>query len=220
MNNRPMLQLHYYPGNASLAPHILLHEMGLPFELKRVDRDRGEHKSPEYLKLNPNGLIPVLVEGDFVLYESAAICLHLVDTHPEHGLAPPLGTRERAQFYKWLVWMTNTLQPALIRYYYPDRLVDPGNADGAAQVKRQAEAAIGPMLDQIEAQLAGHGGPWLLGERYSACDAYAWMLCRWTRGFARPARSLPHCGAFLQRMLERPAVQRVIAAEQLSQPLV
>lgn len=215
-----MLHLHYFPGNASLAPHILLEEMALPFELKLVDRNQGEHKSPAYLKLNPNGLIPVLIDGDLVLYEAAAICLHIVDTHPENELAPPLGTAERAHFYKWLVWMTNTLQPTLIRYYYPERMVDPGNTEGAAQAKRQAEAQASALLDQLDAQLASHGAPWLLGERYSACDPYAFMLGRWTRNFARPARSLPHLGPYLQRMLERPAVQRAVATEQLPPPIV
>ncbi|HET7525157.1 MAG TPA: glutathione S-transferase N-terminal domain-containing protein, partial [Burkholderiaceae bacterium] len=94
-----MLALHYYPGNASMIPHILLHELKLPFELKLVNRTQGAHKSPAYLKLNPNGLIPVLEDGPLVLYETAAICLHLVDTHREAGMAPELGTRERGHFY-------------------------------------------------------------------------------------------------------------------------
>lgn len=215
-----MLQLHYYPSNASMAPHILLRELGAVFELVRVDRGNGEHKSPAYLKLNPNGLIPVLQDGELVLYETAAILLHLADTHAQAGLAPALGTAERAQFYKWLIWLTNTLQPALIAYYYPERWVDEGNAAGAAQVKAQAEARIGPLLDQLEAQLARHGGPWLLGQHYSAADPLAFMLCRWTRGFARPARSLPRLGDYLQRMLARPAVQQAIAVEGLPQPWV
>lgn len=214
------LTLHYAPSNASMAPHILLQELGVPFKLQRVDREHNEHKSAAYLKLNPNGLIPVLTQGDLVLYESAAICLHLVDTHPEMGLAPALGTPARAQFYKWLVWLTNTLQPLLIHYFYPDRIVDPGNAEGAAQVKRQAEARATLLLGQLETQLLAGGGPWLLGEHYSAADAYAFMLCRWTRNFAQPARSLPALGAWLNRMLARPAVQRVIASEQLPQPWV
>ena len=66
-----MLQLHYFPSNASITPHILLEEMGLPYELKLVDRANNAQKSPEYLKLNPNGLIPVLVDDDLVLYETA-----------------------------------------------------------------------------------------------------------------------------------------------------
>jgi len=215
-----MIQLHYYPSNASFAPHALLHEIGVPFQLQLVDRTRAAHKSPEYLKLNPNGLIPVLLDGDLVLYETAAICLHLVDTQPQAGLAPAVGTAERAQFYKWLVWLTNTLQATLIHYFYPERLVDDGNAAGAAQVKAHAQARVGELLEQIDAQLASHGGPWLLGGRYSAVDPYAFMLCRWTRGFpARPARDYAHIGPYLQRVLARPAVQRAVATEQLTEPV-
>lgn len=215
-----MIQLHYGPGNANMAPHIALQELGVPFELIKVDRANNAHKSPEYLKLNPNGLIPVLVDGDLVLYESAAILLHLADSHPAGGLIPAVGTAERAHLYKWLIWLTNTLQPALINYFYPERWVAEGNAAGAAEVKARAVAKVGELLDQIETQLAGHQGPWLLGADYSIADAMAFMLCRWTRGFERPARSLPHIGAYLQHMLERPAVQRMLAAEGLAQPFV
>lgn len=216
-----MITLHYHPGNASFAPHVLLREIGVPFELRLVDRARDEHKSPAYLKLNPNGLIPVLVDGDLVLYEAAAICLHLADTHPSAGLAPALGSSERAHYYKWLVWLTNTMQATLMHYFYPERLVDAGNADGAAQVKAHVTARVHGCLAQIDAQLASQGGPWLLGNDYRAADAYAFMLCRWTRGFAeRPARDWPHIGPYLQRVLARPAVQAAITAEQLPAPLV
>jgi glutathione S-transferase len=66
-----MIRLHYYPGNASFTPHVLLHELGVPFERVLVDRNQGAHKSPAYLKLNPNGLIPVLEDDGLVLYERA-----------------------------------------------------------------------------------------------------------------------------------------------------
>ena len=216
-----MITLHYFPGNASFTPHVLLHEIGAPFELQLVDRANNAHNSPAYLKLNPNGKIPVLVDGDIVLYETAAIALHLADTHPAAGLAPALGTAERAQFYKWLMWLTNTVQATLIHYFYPDRMVDEGNAAGAAQLKAHAQQKVGACLAQIDALLAGHGGPWLLGAHYSALDPFALMLCRWTRGFSdKPARDYPHIGPYLQRMLARPAVQRVFEAEKLSGPLV
>ncbi len=215
-----MIQLHYHPGNASMTPHILLEELGVPFGLKLVDRSVGAHKTAEYLKLNPNGLIPVLTDGPLVLYETVAICLHLTDTNPRAGLAPVLGSAERAHFYKWLAWLTNTLQSGLILYFYPERWVNDGNAEGAAQVKAHAESKIVGLLEQLDAQFGSHGGPWLLGDRYSAADPYAFMLCRWTRGFARPARSLPLLGHFLERMLARPAVKRVFATEKLSAPFV
>jgi glutathione S-transferase len=215
-----MVTLHYFPGNASLIPHLLLEELGVPFELALVDRANQAHKAPAYLALNPNGLIPVLVErraeGDLVLYETAAICLYLLDTHPGSGLAPEHGTTARAHFDKWLVWLTNTLQAALIVYFYPERWAD--DAAAVAQVKAHAEAKIGAMLDQLDSQLADQ--PWLLGEAISAVDLYAFVLCRWTRGMARPARSLPRLGPWLQRLLARPAVQRAFATEGLVAPLV
>jgi glutathione S-transferase len=212
------LTLHYYPGNASMTPHILLRELGLPFELQLVDRAQAAHKSAAYLKLNPNGLIPVLQDGDLVLYETAAIVLHLVDSQPQAGLAPAVGTPERAEFYKWLVWLSSTLQAMMPHYFYSDRLVAQGNAAGAAEVKAQAETKIAGMIDQIEARLSTR--PWMLGERFSALDPYTFMLCRWTRGMQRPARTLPHLGPWLQKMLERPAVQAMLDAEGLKPPLV
>ena len=220
-----MITLHYHPGNASFAPHVLLHEIGVPFELNLVDRAAGAHKSAAYLKLNPNGLIPVLVDGDLVLFETAAICLHLADTHPTAQLAPALGTAERAQLYKWLMWLTNTLQATLINYFYGDRLVDSGNTEACAQIKAHTQARVGECLAQIDAHLASHleqgSGPWMMGQRYSVLDPYTWMLCRWTRGFGdRPARSYPHIGPYLQRVQQRPAMQRAIAAEKLTEPLV
>jgi glutathione S-transferase len=215
-----MITLHYFPGNASMTPHMLLRELGIPFELALVDRAKAAHKSPDYLKLNPNGLIPVLVDGELVLYETAAIVLHLVDTHPQAGLAPALATAERAHFYKWLVWLSSAVQSQMPMYFYSERYVNPGNTAGAAEVKAQAETRIAALTDQLEAQLASHGGPWLLGERFSALDPYAFMLSRWTRGMQRPARTLPRLGAFQQRMLARPAVQQVFAAEGLAPPFV
>jgi glutathione S-transferase len=215
-----MIRLYYFPGNASLTPHMVLEELRVPFELLLVDRANAAHKSPEYLKLNPNGLIPVLADGDLVLYETAAICLHLADTHPQARLAPPVGSAERAHFYKWLVWCSATLQAMLIHYFYGERMVNEGDTDAAAQVEAHAEARVGGMLDQLDAQLASHGAQWLLGPDFSVVDPYALMLCRWTRGFARPARSLPHLGPYLQRVLARPAVQRAFATERLQPPLV
>ena len=223
-----MLQLHYFPGNASLIAHLVLEEIGAPFTLKQVDRANAAHKSPAYLAMNPNGLIPVLVDdGDvhgrdggevapLVLYETAAICMHLADTNPGAGLLPALGTRERALAYQWLTWCTNTFQAWLIVYFYPERWAD--DAAGAATVKAHAEAKIGALLDQIEAQLAHHGGPWLLGDRFGLADSYAVVLCRWTRAFKRPARDLPNVRPWLDRMLARPAVQRAFATEGLAAP--
>jgi glutathione S-transferase len=220
-----MPTLHYHPGNASLIAHIVLEEIGAPFALEFVDRAQAAHKSKAYLALNPNGLIPVLVDDSqrsggtpLVLYETAAICMHLADSHPQAGLLPPLATPERANAYKWIVWLSNTVQPMLSVYFYPERWAD--DDSGAAAIRARAEAKVAPMLDQLDAEFARHGRAWLLGDRYSIADAYAFVLCRWTRGFARPARSLAHLQPWLERMLARPAVQRAFATEKLAAPYV
>ena len=220
-----MIQLHYYPGTAAMAPHILLEELGVDYRRVLVDRTQNAQKMTAYLKLNPNGLIPVLTDGALVLYESAAICLHLCDTHPQSRLAPAVGTPERAHFYKWLMWLTNTLQATLVVYFYPQRWVSEGDAEGAAQMKSRAEAKVGLMLDQLDAELARqgetHAEPWLLGANYSAVDVYTLMLCRWTRNFASaPASKRGYLGPYLQRVLARPAVIRAFQVEALAQPWV
>lgn len=208
-----------------MAPHILLEELGVPFEKILVDTAQGAHRTDAYKKLNPNGTVPVLVDGDLVLYESAAICLHLCDTHPAGGLAPAPGTAERAHFYKWLMWLTNTLQATLMVYFYSERWVKDGDAARAAEMKSHAEGKVGVLLDQLDAEFARlegtHPSPWLVGGHFSAVDAYALMLCRWSRNFvSAPARARPHLGPYLQRVLARPAVLRVFEAEGLAQPWI
>jgi glutathione S-transferase len=214
-----MIQLHYYPATAAMVPHIVLEELGVPYERVLVDRSQNRHKEPAYLQLNPNGLIPVLTDGDLVLYETAAIVLHLCDTHPAGRLAPEIGTAARAHFYKWIAWCTNTLQATLLAYFYPERWVKDGNATGAAEVKQRAQERVGSLLEQLEAQLQAHGGTWFLGAGYTALDPYVFTMCRWTRNFpGRKARDLPRLGAYLQRVSERPAVRRVFATEKVSAP--
>ena len=215
-----MIQLHYFPSTASMAPNILLEEIGAPFQRVLVDRTQGVQKTQQYLQLNPNGLIPALTDGDLVLYESAAICLYLCDQYPQAALAPPLGSIERAHFYKWLIWLTNTLQATLIVYFYPERWMNASNLEGAAELKTHAEARVRVLLDQLDTELARHGGPWLLGDAYTAVDAYTLMLCRWTRNFGRPARTRAQLGPYLQRVLARPAVIRAFDAEGLAAPWV
>jgi glutathione S-transferase len=211
-----MYRLYYYPGNANLAPHMLLEEIGARYELVLVDRTRAAHQQSDYLALNPTGRIPVLIDRDLVLFETAAICLHLVDRHADAGLAPSLGTTERAHFYKWLVYLTNTVQAESLIYFYPERWTEDERA--AAQVKDHAEAHLAAMLDLLDGALGASGGPYLFGKRYSAVDPYLMMLARWTRFMTRPARTRKHLRPFLDRMIARPAVQRAFAAEGIGEP--
>jgi glutathione S-transferase len=124
------LRLHHYPSTASMAPMIVLEEAGVPYERVFVDRTANAHKTESYLKLNPNGLLPVLEDGDLVLYETAAICLYIAEKYPQSGLFPAVASMadakpgdgaSRAQATKWLMWLTNTLQATLITGLTPKR---------------------------------------------------------------------------------------------------
>ncbi len=215
-----MYQLYYYPGNASITPHMLLEEIGVPYELRFVDRTKNEHKTPEYLALHPSGLIPVLIEGEgagrLVLHETVAVCLHILDSHRDSGWTPPLGSPERAQLYKWLCYMTNTIQATFLTYFYGHRYTT--DEAGVEAVKAAAEARLNDSFDILEEALEGK--PYLLGDQVSVCDLYLLMLSRWGRGMARPPRSLPNIGALLERILERPAVKRTLEQEAIEAPYV
>jgi glutathione S-transferase len=210
-----MYVLHYYPSNANLAPHMVLEELGVSYRLELVDRAKGAHKSPDYLELNPAGLIPVLVDDGLVLPESAAICLHLADRHPDGRLAPALGTADRAHYYRWFAYLTNTLQAEILTHSYPERLAD--DETGAQAIRRHAQQRIAEMLDLIANHLQARG-PWLLGATYSAVDPFLFMLCRWTRNLPSPARDRPAIKRLLDTMMERPAVRRAHEQEGLTAP--
>ena len=203
-----MPTLYLIPSSAGQAPHILLREIGAPFELAFLDRERGDHKAPGYLKLNPMGRVPTLVDGDLVLFESAAICLHLAETHPQAGLAPAAGAPERARFLQWLMYLTNTVQADMLVYFYPERFAP------AAEAKAVRALAVDRLMDQfalLDRELEGR--EFLVGERFSVVDAYLFMVARWTRHMPRKARELPHLGPYLERIHNRPSVQAVYAAE-------
>ena len=224
-----MIELHYYPGNASLFPHMLLRELGCPFELRLVDRARDAQTSAAYLRLNPNGRIPVLVDGGEVIFETAAIGLYLADKFPEAGLAPPPGAPDRGAYYKWMVYLSSTPQAEYRAWFYSHEFVD--DLGLAIHAKAAAGAKLVAIFERIAAQLGA--GPWLLGERFSAADLYLLMLVcwggdfppppehpEWGAGLPRPPRDLPALAAHADRVLARPAVRATIAAEGLAAPFV
>lgn len=208
-----------------MAPHMLLLALDLPHRLVPVDRPNNAHRQPGYLALNPNGLIPVLVDGDLVLYETLAICLHLADQRPGSGWLPPLGSAARGEAYKWLAWMSNSVQPALMAHFYPERVLGAGHDACRAVVQQHAQAEVVRLLGQLAAQLHRHGGDWVLpGAAPGLCDLYGWMLCRWTRNFQGdahpPARQQPVLGPWLARVTALAPVQRMLAIEGLAPPWV
>jgi glutathione S-transferase len=208
---KPMLQLHYFPANANAAPHMLLEEIGVEYDLVLVDRAKNAQKSRRYLNINPNGRIPVLVDDNLIVSEAAAIVLHLVDQNADAGLAPKIGTPERAKFYQWLIFLTNSLQEELMTWQYPERLAGT-DASATDVVKRGAEARAGTFLDVVEDHLQANG-PLFLGNKLSAVDFYLVMLSRWARPMTRPPRSRPSIAKLLDKVTALPSVRRAYEQE-------
>lgn len=211
-----MYKLHYFPGNASFSPHVLINEFGEEVELELVDRATNGQKDPDYLKINPAGRIPTFIDGDLVLFESAAICLHLCDTHPGAGLAPALGTIDRAHFYKWLMFFTNTIQPDVLIYHYTPKYT--ADEAGAPAMKIAAEQRINNWFDIVEAGIGD--GPYLLGSQFSAADIYLTMLCRWGRTMDKKPATRPKIGKLVDLVLARPAVLKTIEIEGIEGPFL
>jgi glutathione S-transferase len=205
-----MYTLYWSPGSASMAPHCCLEEAGAAYTLKPVDIGKGEHQTPEYLALNPSGKVPTLiVDGSFTMSESAAMCLLIADRHPAAQLAPATNELARGHFYQWLTHLTNTLQPAMLRYYYPAR-----HTTGAVEpLTESAREEIAAAWGRIDAHLR-HNGPYLLGARYSAADIFCTMLSLWQECCPDTYGRFPAVKRLADLVLARPAIARIAAQNQ------
>lgn len=201
-----MATLYYLPGSAAMAPHAALEEAGADYELVRVQRDEGR-PTAEYLAVNPLGRVPAFVDGELVLWESAAVCMTIADRHPDSGLLPPPGSAARGVAVRWLVYLTNTVQATFLNYAYPERMLGKGSP-AAAAVTEGSGRSLDAAFDHIDTLLGD--GPHLLGETFSAADLYLHMLTRWCRRLPRQAWSLPHVAPHYARISERPAVVRML----------
>ncbi len=215
-----MYTLYYSPGSASMLVHLLLLELDVPHELRRVDLEVGAQRDPEYLRLNPGGVVPTLIVDGAPCWETGALALLLAERHPEAGLAPPPGSPLRPAYLQWMVYLANTLQSAFRWWFYPeDGAADTAviqssrpSGPGSAAVQRRIEA----VWDRLDAQLAA-GGPYLLGPAPSVVDLYATMLMRWSRKMPRPATDWPQLAGLAARIKARPAWQRLYEIEALTE---
>lgn len=212
-----MYKLYGAQNVASFTPHVCLIKAKADFEFIHVDMYNKEHLGEEYRKLNPNGRIPVLIDNNFdeeplVLYETAAICMHIAEHHNEANLFPALMTKERSIAYKWLMLLTNTIQTYLLVYYYADRYTADSSAVEANQ-KRMAQH-IADTYQNIAAEFQ-EGNKFLLGDNPYLIDYFFYMLSEWAHDFGLPNGPLSHSVLkdYLERVRDLPEIQATIKAE-------
>lgn len=208
-----MYTLYWAPGAASLCVHWMLIELGVPHELRKLDLEAGDHRKPEYLKLNPNGLVPTMIVDGKPLWESAALLMLLAERHQEFGFAPPPGGHRRGLYMTWMFHLSNTLQASFRDWFYPDRQA--GGADQDA-VKAAARARIEACFDRIDAHIASEG-PYFLRERASAVDFLGTMLMRWSRNMPKPATCWTAIADYVGRMKSRPSFKVLYQREGLTE---
>ena len=205
--------LYYAPGAASFLVHWLLIELEVPHALQLVDTAARAQKSPEYLALNPNGVVPTLVIDGKPQYEAAALAMLLAERHPGAGLAPALDDPRRADYLQWMLNLANMVQPLFRQWWYPG---EPAGDAQAEVVRAHCAPRIQAEWSRIDAHLAAHG-LYLLGEEVSAADFYLAMLMRWSRHMPKPATEWPQLAALAARMKARPSFQVLYAREGLTE---
>jgi len=205
--------LYYAPGSASFLVHWLLIELDVPHQLQLVDTAAKAQKTPEYLALNPNGVVPTLVIDGTPHYEAAALAILLGERHPQADLAPAFDDPRRADYLQWMFNLANMVQPLFRQWWYPHEPAGEANVDA---VRTQCAARIEAQWQRIDDHLAANG-PYLLGKDVGIADFYLTMLMRWSRGMPKPATEWQHLNVLAQRMKARPSFVELYAREGLTE---
>jgi glutathione S-transferase len=200
------MKLYHSPRSRSVRVRWLLEEIGEPYELAKLDMSKGEHKTPEYLKIHPHGAVPALTDGDVKMIESSAICMYLADKFPQKRLAPPVGSPARAAYYQWMVYTIATLEPPVLEVFMNTvMLPEDKRSPAAAEEGRKQFADVARTLTQ-----ALTGKPYLLGNEFSAADVMIGSTLQWSQ-FMGLLEGQPVLEEYVKRVSERPAAQRAQA---------
>lgn len=200
------MKLYYSPGACSLSPHIVLRELGIPFDLEKVDTKAGKtERGADFRNVNPKGYVPALqLDDGKVLTEGPAIVQYLADQKPAARLAPQNGSFERYQLQEWLNYITSELHKSFSTLFNPN---------APADFKQATKDAIGKRLDFLSGRVAKG---FLTGEQFTVADAYLFVILSWTKHVGIDLARWPVLTQFQARVAARPAVQAALKAEGLA----
>jgi len=201
------VKLFYSPGACSLSPHIVLRELGLPYQLEKVDlKTHTTAGGADFYGINPKGYVPTLqLDDGRVLTEGPAIVQYLADRRPEAKVEPTSGTFERPQLQEWLNYISTEVHKTFSLLF---------NSKLPPEFREVTLANLGKRFDYLSKQLAGR--KFLLGETFSVADAYLYTVLRWTNGLKIDLAKWPALQEYMARVAARPAVQESLKEEGLS----
>jgi glutathione S-transferase len=199
-----MIKLYYSPGACSLSPHIVFRETGVPFELDLVDRlSKKTAGGEDFNAVNPKGYVPAIrLEDGTVITEGAVIVQYIADRKPDSTILPKLGTLARYHALEWLNFVATEIHKSFGPLF---------RADTPEATKENAKAALARRYGFVEKALEGRS--YLLGDAFTAPDAYLFTVTRWTDRVKLDMSAFPNVRAFEARVAERPAVKAALEAE-------
>lgn len=189
------MKLYFNPRSRATIARWMLDECGAEYQIVPIDFERREHKSPEFLAVNPAGKLPALVDGKARLFENAAICLYLADKFPRAKLAPLPEDAQRGRYLSLVVYSTAQLEPAMGDHLMKMDTPPPRGWTPYAQARAAVERELGD-------------GPWLFGDWFTAADVMIGSMFIWKRRFAGEGDGAV-IDAYVDRLLQRPAAKAV-----------
>jgi glutathione S-transferase len=204
-----MYTLYYSPGSVSMVTHMVLEELGVPFEAVKVNLEQKAHHEPAYLKINPKAKVPSLGTSEGVITESVAILEYLLDKHGDGSLLAKPATVERARTMERIAYLATEIHPLMNRYFHADDYA----ADESVQkvVSEFGQAKSVAFFQREDGKLTTPY--WSGGASPNVADFYFAVVARWGRWFKPKSIEMPNIRAFQERMALRPAVQRATARE-------
>jgi len=204
-----MLKFYYAPKSCALASHIALEEAGADYEAVRLNLAANQQREAAYTAINPKGRVPSLETERGVLTETPAILAFIAQTHPAARLAPLDDPFAFAEVQAFNAYLCATLHVAHAHKYRGYRWAD--EESSFADMRRAAPRAVGACFELIESTM--FKGPWVMGETYTICDPYLFTVAGWMEEDGVDPKLVPRIVDHRDRMAERPAVMRALAAE-------
>ena len=204
-----MLELFYAANTCALASHIALEEAGAAYSASRVDFRANEQREPAYLAINPKGRVPALVTDRGILTETPAILAFIAQSFPDARLAPLADPFEFARVQAFNSYLCSTVHVAHAHRMRGYRWADDPAA--IAEMQRKVPTTVAECFGLIENTMIR--GPWVMGGDYTICDPYLFTIAQWLELDGVDVRRFPKVADHRQRMADRPAVQRALAAQ-------
>ena len=204
-----MLVFYTAPDTCALASHIALEDAGADYTLHRIDFDKAEQRSPDYLAINPKGRVPALVTGQGILTETPAMLVYIAQTHPAAALAPLGDAFAFARLQAFNSYLCSTLHVAHAHRMRGHRWAD--ESEAIVAMRRKVPEAVGACYAYIEDQT--FAGPFVMGEAYTIADPYLFTIAQWMESDGVDPARFPKVAEHREMMRRRETVQAALAAE-------